>query len=95
MANVSIANVKHSGRSQDALNHLIDHEIDLRAMDFRFCNDETDARSYLLVLLLKVILFAYSSGSVSSRDIEAACSDRVHDCVYAGSGLLGLCKVKD
>jgi hypothetical protein len=53
------------------------------------------ARTYPPVLLLKVILFAYSCGSVSNHGIETVCSDRVHDCEYAGCGLRELCKVKD
>ena len=60
------------GTFEHALNHLLDHEIDLSCFDARFCNDETGATAYPPAMLLKVVLFAYSQGIVSSRGIERA-----------------------
>lgn len=60
------------GTFEHALNHLIDHELDLSSFDARFRNDETGAAAYPPAMLLKVILFAYSQSIISSRDIEAA-----------------------
>ena len=65
------------GTFEHALDHLLDHEIDLSALDARFRNDETGARAYPPAMLLKVILFAYSQGIVGSRGIEAACREHV------------------
>ena len=48
------------GTFEHALNHLIDHELDLSAMNEQFCNDATGAPAYPPGTLLKVILFAYS-----------------------------------
>jgi transposase len=59
------------------MNHLIDHELDLSGFDSRFCNDVTGAAAYPPAMLLKVILFAYSRGIVSSRNIERACREHV------------------
>jgi hypothetical protein len=47
------------GTLEHALNHLLDHEIDLSGFDARFCNDETGASAYPPAMLLKVVLFAY------------------------------------
>ena len=55
------------GTFEHALNHLLDHELDLTGLDARFCNDATGAPAYPPAALLKLILFAYSretSGSV-------------------------------
>jgi len=65
------------GTFEHALDHLLDHEIDLSALDARFKNDETGASAYPPAMLLKVILFAYSQGIVSSRGIEQACREHV------------------
>src|SRR3972149_1148301 len=51
--------------------------MDLSALDARFKNDETGATAYPPAMLLKVILFAYSQGIVSSRGIEQACREHV------------------
>jgi transposase len=65
------------GTFEHALNHLIDHELDLSGFDARFCNDTTGASAYPPGLLLKVVLFAYSRGIVSSRAMAAACREQV------------------
>src|SRR3970040_574357 len=43
----------------------------------RFRNDATGATAYPPAMLLKVVLFAYSQGIVSSRGIERACQEHV------------------
>ena len=65
------------GTFEHALNHLLDHEIDLSCFDARFCNDEPGATAYPPAMLLKVVLFGYSRGIVSSRGIESACREQV------------------
>ncbi|MDP9179510.1 MAG: IS1182 family transposase [Gemmatimonadota bacterium] len=65
------------GTFEHALNHLLDHAIDLSHFDARFRNDETGAPAYPPAMLLKVVLFAYSQGIVSSRGIERACQEHV------------------
>ncbi|MEO8187839.1 MAG: IS1182 family transposase [Burkholderiaceae bacterium] len=63
------------GTFEHALNHLLDHEIDLSGFDARYCNDESGASAYPPAMLLKVILFAYAQGIVGSRGIERACRE--------------------
>jgi len=72
------------GTFEHALNHLIDHELDLSSFDARFKNDETGAAAYPPAMLLKVVLFAYSQSIISSRDIEAVCRHHVTFIALSG-----------
>ncbi len=65
------------GTFEHALNHLLDHEVDLAHFDARFRNDTTGAPAYPPAMLLKVVLFAYSQGIVRSRAIERVCQEHV------------------
>jgi transposase len=56
---------------------LVEHPIDLSAFEARYQNDSTGARAIHPKLLLKLILFAYSRGMISSRQIERLCSENV------------------
>jgi transposase len=75
------------GTFEHALSHLLDHELDLRPLDERFRNDEAGAPAYAPSVLLKVILFAYSRGMVSSRDIEQACRENVVFMALSGDSI--------
>ncbi len=70
---VDLARQLLPGTFEHALNHLLDHAIDLSSFDARFRNDATGATAYPPAMLLKVVLFAYSQGIVSSRGIERVC----------------------
>ena len=72
------------GTFEHALCRLIDREIDLSALDARYCNDLNGATAYPPAMLLKVVLFAYSRGIVGSRPIERACREHVTFVVLAG-----------
>lgn len=65
------------GTFEHALNHLIDHELALSDFDVHYRNDQTGAPAYPPAKLLKVVLFAYSQGIVSSRGIERACREHI------------------
>jgi transposase len=65
------------GTFEFALDHLIDHELDLCALDAKFNNDETGASAYDPRVMLKIVLLAYSRGLISSRKIEQACAHNV------------------
>ncbi len=65
------------GTFEHALHHLLTTTIDLSHFDARFRNDATGAPAYPPVLLLQVVLWAYSRGMVSSRAIERACQEHV------------------
>jgi transposase len=65
------------GTFEYTLSHLIDNELDLSIFNDRFKNDETGAPAYDPKILLKIILFAYSRGIVSSRKIAQACEENI------------------
>ncbi len=65
------------GTFEYTLNYLIDNELDLSVFDRRFKNDETGAPAYDPKILLKIILYAYSRGIISSRKIEQVCRENI------------------
>jgi transposase len=72
------------GTFEFALDHLVDHELDLSALDARFNNDETGASAYDPRVMLKIVLLAYSRGLTSSRPIERACAQNVQFMALSG-----------
>lgn len=65
------------GTFEYALNHIIDNELDLSYFKRRYKNDETGAPAYDPKILLKIILYAYSRGITSSREIERCCHENI------------------
>lgn len=65
------------GTFEYTLNYLIDNEIDISIFENRYQNDETGAPAYDPAILLKIILFAYSRGIVSSRKIAQCCEENI------------------
>lgn len=72
------------GSFEFTLDHLIDHELDLSALDSRFKNDQTGATAYDPRVMLKIVLLAYSRGLISSRAIERACQQNVQFMALSG-----------
>jgi transposase len=66
-----------AGTFEHTLSYLIDEKIDLSVFEARYNNDETGAPAYDPAILLKIILFAYSKGITSSRQIEGLCRENV------------------
>ncbi len=60
-----------------ALHYLIDNEVDLSVFRQKYKNDETGAPAYDPAILLKIVLYAYSKGIVSSRKIAQCCRENV------------------
>ena len=65
------------GTFEHTLHYLIDNKIDLSIFDARYQNDETGAPAYDPAILLKIILYAYSKGITSSREIAQCCRENV------------------
>ncbi len=65
------------GTLEFAIHTLVDRRIDLSIFEDRYNNDETGRRAYDPKVLLKVVLFGYSRGLISSRRIEQACRENV------------------
>ena len=59
------------------LHHLIEDHIDLSAFYDKFNNDKGGRTAYDPAILLKIILFAYSKGVRSSRDIQWECEHNI------------------
>jgi transposase len=74
---VDLARQLLPGTFEHAVDHLLDHAIDLSSFDVRFRNDETGAPAYPPAMLLTVVLCAYAHGVVSSRGIERLCREHV------------------
>ena len=72
------------GTFEHALDHLLDHEIDLSALDARYKNDDTGASAYPPAMLLKIVLFAYSQGVIGSRPIERVCREHITFIALSG-----------
>ena len=75
------------GTFEYALHHLLDHEIDLSAIEARYDNDEVGASAYDPRVLLKIVLLAYSRGIASSRGMEAACRQIVLFMAISGDSV--------
>ena len=65
------------GTFEYTLSYLIDHVIDVSVFAARFNNDDTGAPAYAPALLLKIVLYAYARGIISSREIARACEENV------------------
>lgn len=65
------------GTFEHALHHLVDEKLDLSIFDASFHNDETGRPGYDPAILLKIVLFAYSKGVTSSREIEWNCRNNI------------------
>ena len=65
------------GTFEYSLSYLIDNELDCSIFDGRFRNDETGAPAYDPRILLKIILFGYSRGITSSREIAKCCEENI------------------
>jgi len=74
---VSLEEQLMPGTLEFAIHILVETRLDTSVFDSRYTNDETGRLAYDPKILLKVILFGYSRGLVSSRQIERACKENV------------------
>jgi transposase len=65
------------GTFEYAINHLIDEKLDLSIFYPKFKNEEVGRPAYNPSILLKIILFAYSKGITSSREIQWCCETNI------------------
>ena len=65
------------GTFEHALNYIVDNKSRFERLDAARSNDDGGAPAYDPRVMLKIVLFAYSRGIVSSREIEAACDQNV------------------
>ena len=67
-----------------AIDHLVENELDLSIFDKHFNNDKTGATAYSPSVLLKIVLYAYSLGIVSSRKIAWCCETNITFMALSG-----------
>lgn len=65
------------GTFEHAIYYLIEHKLDLSIFDPYYNNDENGRPAYDPSILLKIILFAYSKGITSSREIQWCCETNI------------------
>ena len=75
---VILAEQIQPGSFEFALDHLIEHELDLSDLDARFNNEETAASAYNPRAMLKIVLL------VSSRPIAQACEQNIQFIALSG-----------
>jgi len=73
---IDFHNQLQPGTFEFALNQII-NEMDLSFFNDNYHNDPTGAPAFDPHILLKIILFAYSRGITSSREIEQSCRENV------------------
>jgi len=74
---VSLEEQLMPGTIEFAIHTLVETRVNTSIFDSRYGNDETGRLAYDPKILLKVILFGYSRGLISSRQIERACKENV------------------
>lgn len=92
---VVLAEQIQPGPSEFALDHLVDHETDLSALDARINSDEVGASAYNPRVMRKTVLLAYSRGLISSRAIEYACLHHAQSIALSGSTPTSPCFVRE
>jgi hypothetical protein len=65
------------GTFEYTLNHLVDNKLDLSIFDGKYNNDLTRAKAIEPGILLKIILYCYSQGIISSRKIAKMCEANI------------------
>ena len=65
------------GTFEHALSYIVDNKLDFSVLDGVRRNDASGAPAYDPRVMIKIVLYAYSRGIVSSREIEAACQQNV------------------
>jgi transposase len=77
MVVINYADQLQAGTFEFAINHIIDNKLDLTIFHPRYQNEEGGRPAYDPAILLKIILFAYSKGITSSREIQWCCETNI------------------
>lgn len=65
------------GTFEYALNEIVDQHIDMTPFEARYKNDESGCLAYDPAILLKIVLFGYYKGIISSRRLAEGCQRNV------------------
>ena len=61
------------GTLEFAIHYIVEERLDMSIFDARYSNDETGRKAINPKLLMKIVLFGYSRGMISSRSLQWAC----------------------
>ena len=70
MVPVSLEEQLMPGTLEYAIHHVVEERLELGMFDDRYCNDETGRKAIDPKVLVKVVLFGYSRGLITSRWIR-------------------------
>ena len=65
------------GTLEHTIQYLVDNKIDMEAFEKKIKNDKTGRPAWDPKVMLKIILFAYSKGFISSREIQTLCRENI------------------
>jgi len=74
---VSLAEQLIPGTLEYAIHHVVEERLDMSIFDDRYRNDETGRKAIDPKVLIKIVLFGYSRGLISSRSLERACKENI------------------
>jgi len=77
MVPVSLEEQLVPGTLEYAIHHVVEELLDLSMFDDRYRNDETGRKAIDPKVLIKIVLFGYSRGLISSRSLERACKENI------------------
>ena len=77
MVPVSLEEQLIPGTLEYAIHHVVEERLELSMFDDRYCNDETGRKAIDPKVLIKIVLFGYSRGMISSRSLERACLENI------------------
>jgi transposase len=77
MVPVSLEEQLIPGTLEYAIHHVVEERLELSIFDDRYSNDETGRKAIDPKVLLKIVLFGYSRGLISSRSLERACKENI------------------
>jgi len=77
MVPVSLEEQLMPGTLEYAIHPVVEERLDLSIFDDRYCNDETGRKAIAPKVLIKIVLFGYSRGMISSRSLERACFENI------------------
>ena len=77
MVPVSLEEQLIPGTLEYAIHHVVEERLDLSMFDDRYCNDDTGRKAIDPKVLIKIVLFGYSRGMITSRSLERACRENI------------------
>ena len=77
MVPVSLEEQLMPGTLEYAIHHVVEEGLELGMFDDRYCNDETGRKAIDPKVLIKVVLFGYSRGLITSRSLGRACRENI------------------